>query len=518
MSIGNDIASTAADKIRKKELSVLKGSLEKEKLLMEIKNKAYELFLQRNRQHGDDLHDWYEAEKIIKKKYLNTYDENRVFGCFSFYGMMLRLDIKYFEIKETSFSFKTKASLPLFCHEYTHYLQTVRTYQGLGWVQTCIYLINKLALALKQKKEIITPISSVEPEYAEFLNDYREWKEDFDILLNRLNLVCAIDLMVGEKKELDVYAKKINDSIIPYIILRNKVVPQGYPITAKVVRENQAEAVFELIGKHVNLPSDNYKPFKDDDYEYTCVKQILKTCGYSASEAQVITICDLLLCEKYPTPANLIKVIKFISTDKIIYNYIQKITVDSIDESIHYLMSKMNMVCSIEVKPYIEEIIEDTNKAINTKEPLEYINYFLKSCFEMIANKDKYGWNYILGCMKNYDLDSLSNIYKNPPIYFFNNDVENITDGFILTKDKYFTYGCYYLFCQFEILTRLVEGKATSKYCLFGKAKGCNFKLKGGPYCFESLTKVPKDENDHSCIMSNISCSIGIYDKPVKYL
>jgi hypothetical protein len=46
-----------------------KGSVSKENLLKEIEMKAYELFLNRNRQHGNDLHDWLEAEKIVKKKY-----------------------------------------------------------------------------------------------------------------------------------------------------------------------------------------------------------------------------------------------------------------------------------------------------------------------------------------------------------------------------------------------------------------------------------------------------------------
>ena len=46
-----------------------KGIISKEKLLKEIEKKAYELFLMRKGQHGSDLNDWLEAEKIIKKKY-----------------------------------------------------------------------------------------------------------------------------------------------------------------------------------------------------------------------------------------------------------------------------------------------------------------------------------------------------------------------------------------------------------------------------------------------------------------
>ena len=41
----------------------------KEKLLKEIEKKAFELFQKRNGQHGNDLNDWLEAEKIVKKQY-----------------------------------------------------------------------------------------------------------------------------------------------------------------------------------------------------------------------------------------------------------------------------------------------------------------------------------------------------------------------------------------------------------------------------------------------------------------
>ena len=44
-------------------------SISKEKLLKEIEKKAYELFVQRSGKHGNDLQDWLEAEKIVKKQY-----------------------------------------------------------------------------------------------------------------------------------------------------------------------------------------------------------------------------------------------------------------------------------------------------------------------------------------------------------------------------------------------------------------------------------------------------------------
>lgn len=46
-----------------------KGIKSKEKLLMEIEKKAYELFLKRKGQHGNDLNDWLEAEKFVKKQW-----------------------------------------------------------------------------------------------------------------------------------------------------------------------------------------------------------------------------------------------------------------------------------------------------------------------------------------------------------------------------------------------------------------------------------------------------------------
>jgi len=46
-----------------------KNSIGKEKLLKEIEKKSYELFLKRNGRHGDDLQDWLDAEKIVKKQF-----------------------------------------------------------------------------------------------------------------------------------------------------------------------------------------------------------------------------------------------------------------------------------------------------------------------------------------------------------------------------------------------------------------------------------------------------------------
>ena len=57
-------------KINKVNVSpAVKSGVSKEKLLKEIEKKAYELFLKRKGQHGNDLNDWLEAEKIIKKQY-----------------------------------------------------------------------------------------------------------------------------------------------------------------------------------------------------------------------------------------------------------------------------------------------------------------------------------------------------------------------------------------------------------------------------------------------------------------
>ncbi|OGF45268.1 MAG: hypothetical protein A2231_11090 [Candidatus Firestonebacteria bacterium RIFOXYA2_FULL_40_8] len=52
-----------------KSSSAAKSNVSKEQLLKEIEKKAYELFLKRNGRHGNDLNDWLEAEKIVKKQY-----------------------------------------------------------------------------------------------------------------------------------------------------------------------------------------------------------------------------------------------------------------------------------------------------------------------------------------------------------------------------------------------------------------------------------------------------------------
>jgi hypothetical protein len=46
-----------------------KGNITREKLLKEIEKKAFELFMKRNGKHGNDLQDWLDAEKIVKKQY-----------------------------------------------------------------------------------------------------------------------------------------------------------------------------------------------------------------------------------------------------------------------------------------------------------------------------------------------------------------------------------------------------------------------------------------------------------------
>ena len=45
------------------------SSISKEKLLKEIEKKAFELFQKSNGRNGNDLQDWLEAEKIVKKQY-----------------------------------------------------------------------------------------------------------------------------------------------------------------------------------------------------------------------------------------------------------------------------------------------------------------------------------------------------------------------------------------------------------------------------------------------------------------
>ncbi|OGF53493.1 MAG: hypothetical protein A2452_06725 [Candidatus Firestonebacteria bacterium RIFOXYC2_FULL_39_67] len=49
--------------------TAVKSSVGKEKLLKEIDKESYELFLKRNDKHGNDLQDWLEAERLVKKQY-----------------------------------------------------------------------------------------------------------------------------------------------------------------------------------------------------------------------------------------------------------------------------------------------------------------------------------------------------------------------------------------------------------------------------------------------------------------
>ena len=49
--------------------TAVKSRGSKEKPLKEIEEKSYELFLKRNDKHGNDLQDWLEAERLVKKQY-----------------------------------------------------------------------------------------------------------------------------------------------------------------------------------------------------------------------------------------------------------------------------------------------------------------------------------------------------------------------------------------------------------------------------------------------------------------
>ncbi|OGF45487.1 MAG: hypothetical protein A2452_10965 [Candidatus Firestonebacteria bacterium RIFOXYC2_FULL_39_67] len=69
MAIKNVKVSTGTASTAGSVSLALKSSISKEKLLKEIEKKAYELFLNRKGRHGNDLNDWLEAEKIVKKQY-----------------------------------------------------------------------------------------------------------------------------------------------------------------------------------------------------------------------------------------------------------------------------------------------------------------------------------------------------------------------------------------------------------------------------------------------------------------
>ena len=43
--------------------------ISKDGLIKEIEKKAHELFIKRGGKHGNDLKDWLEAEKIVKKQF-----------------------------------------------------------------------------------------------------------------------------------------------------------------------------------------------------------------------------------------------------------------------------------------------------------------------------------------------------------------------------------------------------------------------------------------------------------------
>ena len=67
--MGNVRITKANVKAPVKAATVVKSNVSKEKLLKEIEKKAYELYQKRNGQHGNDLNDWLEAEKVVKKIY-----------------------------------------------------------------------------------------------------------------------------------------------------------------------------------------------------------------------------------------------------------------------------------------------------------------------------------------------------------------------------------------------------------------------------------------------------------------
>ena len=50
-------------------LSLSSRGESKGKMKKEIEKKAYDLFLKRKGEHGSDLNDWLEAEKIVKKQF-----------------------------------------------------------------------------------------------------------------------------------------------------------------------------------------------------------------------------------------------------------------------------------------------------------------------------------------------------------------------------------------------------------------------------------------------------------------
>lgn len=56
---------------KKTETSYSKSDLDLSKYLVEIRQKAFDIYLERQKNNiqGDELTDWLQAEEIIKKKY-----------------------------------------------------------------------------------------------------------------------------------------------------------------------------------------------------------------------------------------------------------------------------------------------------------------------------------------------------------------------------------------------------------------------------------------------------------------
>lgn len=57
-------ANAALDKLNKMEVT-----LTIEELNRMVEHRAYDLYMERGYSHGDDMHDWLEAEKEIKSKF-----------------------------------------------------------------------------------------------------------------------------------------------------------------------------------------------------------------------------------------------------------------------------------------------------------------------------------------------------------------------------------------------------------------------------------------------------------------
>ena len=53
--------------MQKKNEKVFQNPLSQEKMLEAIRNVAYELYEKRGRTRGNELSDWFEAERLVKK-------------------------------------------------------------------------------------------------------------------------------------------------------------------------------------------------------------------------------------------------------------------------------------------------------------------------------------------------------------------------------------------------------------------------------------------------------------------